>query len=107
MQGDHLFALLSVGALLAAMTKGVTTIVFDGKPDPSARGWRGVFYVTLWAHPILIGALVGAVLRLPSPAFLGDAVAGRAIWFALSGVFSSSAYSAVNSAVKQRNARGE
>lgn len=106
MQGDHIFALLSVGALLAALGKGITSMVFGGKPNPSARGWRGGFYVTLWLHPILAGACIGLASDLPSPAFLGSAHTGRVVWFALAGVFSSTAYSAVNSVVKQQNARG-
>jgi len=31
------------------------------------KGWRGVYFVSLPAHPVLVGALVGLVPWLPTP----------------------------------------
>ncbi|MCK4718297.1 MAG: hypothetical protein KAT70_06475 [Thermoplasmata archaeon] len=95
-------SMLVVGALLAAIGKGVTRNVFGSEPKAGRKGWRGVFYVTLWAHPILAGALLGLPAWLPAPTFMGDHLLGRVLWYALAGVFSSTAYDAIASLVKQR-----
>ena len=95
-------ALLAVGALLSAVGKGVTTLVFGSGPKAGRKGWRGVFYVTMWAHPIVVGALLGIGPWLPAPAFMGDAFLGRMVWYALAGVFSTTAYDGVSLLIKHR-----
>jgi hypothetical protein len=96
--------MLVVGALLAAIGNGVTAQVYPDGQKRGRSGWRGWFYMTMWAHPIVAGALLGVPEWLPAPEFMGSNMAGRVIWYAISGVFSSSAYDAVMSVIKQRAA---
>jgi hypothetical protein len=98
-------SLLVVGAILAAIGQGITGMVFGKGPKAGHKGWRGVFYVTMWAHPILAGALLGLVPDLPAPEFMGEAWLGGVLWYALAGVFSSTAYDGVSTWFKQRTAR--
>jgi hypothetical protein len=99
---------LTVGTLLAAVGRGVTGHVFGGAPKAGRRGWRGVFYVTMWAHPLLAGAVLGHGLEsLPAPDFMGDGSAGRVIWYALSGVFSHSCYDLFSNMIKHQKAKAE
>lgn len=100
-------SLLAVGGLLAAIGRGVNGMVFGKGPKAGHPGWRGVFYITMWLHPIMVGGLLGFPAWLPAPEFMGDTTAGRVVWYALSGVFSSTAYDAVMSVIKQRAAMKE
>lgn len=95
-------ALLVVGAVLSAIGKGVTRMVFGSGPKAGRKGWRGVFYVTMWLHPIAAGALLGIGPWLPAPEFMGDAMLGRVMWYALAGVFSTTAYDGVSLLLKHR-----
>lgn len=97
-------SLLVTGAVLAAIGRGMTAMVFGKGPKAGRPGWRGVFYVTLWFHPILVGALLGLIPSLPAPEFMGSGHAGRVMWYALAGVFSSTAYDAVSNILKHRKA---
>lgn len=50
------------------------------KAKAGDKGWRGVYYVTLPAHPMIVGALIGLVPWLPIPEGLvkeGYEFAGR------------------------------
>lgn len=106
METSDLLTLLAVGAFVAGILKGVNSMV---GARAGAAGWRGVFYVTIWLHPVLLGALFGLPNWFPAPHFMGDAIAGRVIWYGLSGMFSSTAYDAISTilkhvgAVKERN----
>lgn len=102
---NELASMLAVGALLAALGRGVTGMVYGSGPKAGHPGWRGVFYVTMWAHPILVGMLLGIPPWLPAPEFMGEAMLGRVLWYAVAGVFSSTAYDAISSIIKQRAGR--
>lgn len=82
MEFSEVGGFLAVGALLALIGRGVVSSV---KARAGSPGWRGVFYVTQWAHPILAGAALGLISSLPAPVYVGDGTAGRVIWYALAG----------------------
>lgn len=98
---------LAVGALLALVGKGVTSMVFRGGPKAGRKGWRGVFYVTMWAHPLVVGALLGLVPSLPAPGFMGSGTVGSVIWYALAGGFSSTCYNVLHFALQHRAERAK
>src|SRR3990172_296579 len=100
METLDVLSLAVVGCILSALGNGLTAMVFGRGSKAGRPGWRGVVYVTLWAHPILAGMLVGLIPGMPSPAFMGDALAGSVFWYALAGVFSSTLYDAVSSFIK-------
>lgn len=112
MQLEQLASLLVVGALLAALGRGVTSWVFpDGMSKPIIRAlprkgwaaWRRVFFLTMWLHPIVAGALLGVPDWLPAPAFMGTEdklLVGRVVWYAVSGVFSSAAFYRVEGTIR-------
>ena len=103
MELGHLIAFVVVGALLAILGKGIHGMVFPkGVSKAGHPGWRGVFYMTMWVHPIIVGAIIGIPAWLPAPEMMGDHTAGRIIWFALSGGIAPTCYNAVMSVVKQR-----
>ena len=97
---------LVVGALLSVLGRGVSELVFGGKPRAGFKGWRGVWYVTLPLHALLAGALVGLVATtLPVPPGMGAGVAGRVFWYALSGALGTVCYDVIKGVVKQAAAR--
>ena len=100
MELSQLGGFLAIGALLAILGKGVTKMVFGSAPKAGRKGWKGVFYVTLWLQPIVAGALIGLCRPLPAPVFIGDKLLGSVIWYALAGGMSPAIYSAFRSAVK-------
>lgn len=104
MQLLDLATLLVVGSVLAACFKGLTWMIYGRGPKAGHKGWKGVYYVTLWAQPIAVGALIGWPKWLPAPEFMGKETAGRVLWYALAGIFSSTAYDAVASVIKQKAA---
>ena len=89
-----------VGACLAMIGQGITKAVFGGQPKRLAKGWRKTFYVTMWLHPIIGGALLGVFADLPSPDFLDDSFWGKVMWYGLAGGFAPSLYNAVSSWAK-------
>lgn len=92
-----------VGALLAGIGKGINGMVFPGNmPKAGWPGWRGLFYRTMWAHPVIIGALLGLAPWLPAPEAMGSSHAGRVLWYALSGLLSSTLYDAIQSHIKHK-----
>lgn len=104
---EEIVSLVAVGALLAALHHGINGLVFGDEPRAGRPGWRGWWYLTLWAHPIAAGALLGLVARtLPIPAGMGAGTAGRAIWFGLAGALAPVIYDAVRSLLKHRHAAG-
>jgi hypothetical protein len=107
MTWQDLVGFVAVGAFLAVIGKGVSTLVFGGATRAGESGWRGVYYVTMWLHPVLTGGLLGAFTTLPAPTGMGSGLAGKVIWYALAGGFSPALYSAVRSVIKQRIAREE
>lgn len=79
-------SLLVVGAVLGIIGRGITGLVFQGGRKLLATGWRAVFYRTMWAHPVIVGALVGLLfVSLPAPDFMGDGLGGRVLWYSLAG----------------------
>lgn len=107
MEWEHLGALLAVGCVIAVVGQNVNKMVFGGAPKAGRTGWRAWWYLTLWCHPILVGALCGLPPWLPAPEFMGSHTAGRMVWFSLAGIFSSSAYDAVAGVLKHREAKRE
>lgn len=98
---EALFSFLIVGAVLAGTQRGLSQLVFGGPPKAGLRGWRGVWYVTGWAHCMLMGAGVGA-LATSLPAFgMGDGQAGRVFFYVCAGMFGTVCYNAVKGVVKQ------
>lgn len=76
------------------------------------KGWKGVYYVTLPAHPVLVGALIGLIPWLPIPDGLvkeGYEVFGRLGTGILGGVVCKIGYDLIVSTVRrmlgQRGAR--
>lgn len=92
-----------VGALLAGIGKGINSMVYGSAgPKPGHKGWRGVWYVTLWLHPIVVGGLLGLSPWLPAPEAMGSTTAGRVLWYAAAGLFASTLYDAIRGFIKQR-----
>ena len=58
---------------------------------PASR-WRTAYLESTWAHPIIIGALVGLSPELPVPSWMGDSWEASIIWYALAGVVSVPLY---------------
>lgn len=57
------------------------------------KGWRRWFRATMPVHPVIAGALLGLVPTVP--AGIEASTAGRCLYFAMAGVFSTWAYSVV------------
>jgi hypothetical protein len=103
--GSDFLGFVAVSCLLSAIGQGINRWVFGDKPKAGRQGWRGVWYVTLWAHPILAGGLLGwCVPSLHVPPGMGEGAAGRVIWYALAGAIAPAVYSAVRGVLKQRAA---
>ena len=93
-----------VATVLGMVGRGMSKMVFGTGPRAGQKGWRGVFYVTMWAHPIVAGGLIG-LTALPAPQAMGDATIGAVLWYAVAGGFSHTVLRAVESALKQRAAK--
>lgn len=68
------------------------------------KGWKGVYYVTLPAHPVIIGALSGLIPWLPIPDALvkeGHEFWGRLGAGILSGVVCKVSYDMIISTVRR------
>lgn len=72
--------------------EGVKRIV---GPTAGKKGWRGVFEVTMFAHPMLVGAAVGLIPGLPRPESFGTETAGGVLFYLSGGVLAVIAYDAV------------
>lgn len=72
--------------------EGVKRIV---GPTGGKRGWRGVFEVTMFAHPMLVGAAIGLIPGLPRPESFGTETAGGVLFYLSGGVLAVIAYDAV------------
>lgn len=73
------------------------------------KGWRGVYYVTLPAHPVILGALIGLIPWLPIPEQLtkeGYEFAGRLGTGILSGVVCKVGYDMIISTVRRMMGQG-
>lgn len=67
-------------------------------------GWRGVYYVTLPAHPVVVGVLLGFVPWLPSVEGLskdGYDLAARVGTYALAGIVCKTGYDTLISTAKR------
>lgn len=105
MSFDPFLSFVVVGATLAAIGVAFSQLVFDGKPRAGLRGWRGVWYVTLPFHAIVVGAALGHfATTLPTPTWMGSGAAGRVMWYALSGALGTVCYDTVKGLIKQRAA---
>jgi len=81
------------------------------------KGWRGVYFVTLPAHPVFVGALIGLVPWLPTPDALtkpGHEFAARLGTGVLAGMVCKVGYDGIVSTAKRllgqasaRNASGD
>ena len=100
---------LAMGALFAIIGKHLNKMVFSSRGGKGAGspGWHGVWYVTMWAHPIVEGALLGAFGSLHAPKFVGDGLLGGVIWYALAGGLSPSCYNAIRNVIKHLAERGK
>jgi len=86
--GPSAFAWIVVGVLLGYVGHGIQVgIVGDNR-----EGWRGLWHRTAWAHPILVGALLGLSSELPVPVEMGAGIVPRVIWYALAGALSTYLY---------------
>lgn len=68
------------------------------------KGWKGVYYVTLPAHPVIAGALIGLIPWLPVPDDLtkeGYEFAGRLGTGVLGGVVCKVGYDLIISTVRR------
>lgn len=68
------------------------------------KGWKGVFHVTLPAHPVIVGLLIGFIPWLPSVDALtkeGFELAGRVGTYALAGVLCKIGYDTLVSTVQR------
>ena len=72
--------------------EGVKRIV---GPTAGKRGWRGVFEVTMFAHPMLVGAAIGLIPGLPRPESFGTETAGGVLFYLSGGVLAVLAYDIV------------
>lgn len=73
------------------------------------KGWRGVWYVTLPAHPVIIGLLLGLIPWLPVPEALtkeGYEFAGRLGTYALAGVVCKLGYDTIISTMRRQIGQG-
>lgn len=86
--GAAIFSFLVVGALLGYIGHGIQR----GIVGSSQEGWRGLWHRTAWAHPVIVGALLGLSSQLPMPAEMGEGVVPRVIWYALAGALSTLIY---------------
>ena len=89
---------LVVGALLSVIGEGIKRMVFRDPHKAAAKGWRGWYYLSMWAHPILAGSGLGAA-GLPSPEGFPSL-----LWYAGAGAFSGTCYAAVEAAIKRSKA---
>jgi hypothetical protein len=74
------------------------------------RGWRGVYYVTLPAHPVILGALIGLLPWLPIPEALtkeGYEFAGRLGTGIFAGIVCKVGYDSIISTVRRQLGQGE
>jgi hypothetical protein len=79
------------------------------KAKAGDKGWRGVYYVTLPAHPVLVGALVGLIPWLPIPEALtkeGFEFAGRLATGLLGGILCKIGYDILVSTAKRMLGQG-
>jgi hypothetical protein len=103
MELEQIMSLLAVGAFLGGVGREVTRMVFPNGTRGPWIGWRWLWHATLWAHPIMVGALIGLTGYLPSPPFLnveGKMAVGGAVWYGLAGMFSSTAFYRLDGMVK-------
>lgn len=102
---DLVLSFLVVGALLSVLGKGFSGLVFNGKPRAGLKGWRGVWYVTLPLHAVLVGGVLGVAAKtLPVPPGMGEGVAGRVLWYALSGALGVVSYDVLKGIIKHQAA---
>lgn len=74
------------------------------KAQAGDKGWKGVYYVTLPAHPVIVGALFGLIPWLPVPDELtkeGYEAWGRFGAGVLGGVVCKVAYDLIISTVRR------
>lgn len=101
--GSDLFAFLVVGAVLGAIGIRLDRFIFGAGQRAGRKGWRGVFYVTSWSHPILAGGAIGFMFpSLPVPTWMGGGQAGSTFWYMLSGICSTTLYMGVDRILKHR-----
>lgn len=68
------------------------------------RGWRGIYFVTLPAHPVIAGILMGCIPFLPPADALhkdGFDTASRIATYALAGVVCKIGYDSIISTIKR------
>src|SRR5262245_39288845 len=73
------------------------------------HGWKGVFYVTLPAHPVIIGMLFGLVPFLPTVEAFdkeGYELAGRLGTYTLAGVVCKVGYDSIISTIRRQLGQG-
>lgn len=110
----------AVGPLLASLLSlvlnpqvlitslAIGTLLEIAKPlinaKPGDKGWRGVFYVTLPAHAVLVGALLGCIPWLPPLESLikpGYENVGRFATYLLAGIVCKLGYDSFISTTKR------
>lgn len=67
-------------------------------PKDGFPGWRGVYYVTVPTHAVLVGACVGLIGHpwgLPVPAAFGVDLGGAVLAYAVAGALSASYYDVI------------
>lgn len=104
MEFSEIGGFVVIGALLAVLSKGLTGATGARAGSP---GWRGVYYVTAWLHPVVAGAALGLISSLPAPEYVGDGTAGRVIWYALAGGLSPMCGRVISSVLEHLTARRE
>jgi len=106
------------GALLQSPVVIITALVLGTLGEVSKRtisakagdkGWRGVYYVTLPAHAVILGGLIGLIPWLPVPDELtkpGYEFAGRLGTGVLSGVVCKVGYDLIISTIRRMLSQG-
>lgn len=68
-------------------------------PTAGKKGWRGVYEVTMFAHPMLVGAAIGLIPGLPRPASFGTEMAGGVLFYLSGGVLAVIGYDVIKRGV--------
>ena len=105
-------AVLAAWAAHPALWVTIVTIGLAGEgvkrivgPTAGKKGWRGVFEVTMFAHPMAVGALVGLIPGLPRPESFGTETAGGVLFYLSGGVLAVLAYDIVKRGILRVLAR--
>jgi len=98
--------ILSPAVIVTALAIGTFGEVAKLAISPKAGdvGWRGVYYVTLPAHPVIVGALLGLIpLLLAAPSLVTEGYDGAARFatYLLAGIVCKVGYDVIVSTMRR------